>query len=75
MSGIKPTPIEAFNDLKTMTTFLTTRYLWPDKKHIPGLPVLEASAETREALKKLKSSDLANIRPDAIFGSNPHKRK
>lgn len=38
-------------------------------KHLgPGQVVLRLSSDKREILKDLKSDDLANIRPDFIFG-------
>jgi len=54
--------------------------LMPDKyrclgerksKYGPGQVVLNASEATREMLKKLKSDDLANLTPDAIFPLSP----
>jgi len=57
-------PIEIF-DMLVRRTFLFDKYHW-DKT--PGKVITDASPEMRELLKKLKSDDIANIRPDAIFG-------
>ena len=67
MKNIKSTPMETFESLMWGALFLD-RYGRGEKGKVPGAVVLEAPAKARELLKELKSEDLSNIRPDAIFG-------
>ena len=41
----------------------------------PGQMVMRMSADKREILKTLKSEDLQNIRPDAIWGKSELSKK
>jgi len=70
---MKFNPIEAFETVK-MRVFLYSGYCTGKQAKVPGAPVLDSPPEVREALKKLKSDDLKNIRADAIFGTKGNQQ-
>ena len=74
MKNIKMTPMEAFESVQWAALFLDRYNPRGSKGKVVGAPVLEAKPATRELLKQLKSEDLANIRPDVIFGVRRNKQ-
>jgi hypothetical protein len=66
------TPMEAFDAGVFRGTFID-KYSW-GKNRKPGAVIFDMNDELRELLKELKSDDIANIRPDYIFGT-PERQK
>ena len=69
-------PMEAL-DLLHMRTLLFDKYRWGPFSKTPGAVVFDAPEQVRDVLKSLKSEDIANIRPDYIWGpeANENTRK
>jgi hypothetical protein len=62
-------PIEAFELGVYRASGLFDKYRMGLKAKQPGAVVFDMEGDVRELLKELKSDDIANIRPDAIFGT------